>query len=208
MPSNRSRGDSGLPSTTAASQTVADPAARWHCPECYTPTYKRPASARTPAASHAAQRSAPNDAASACPSPRRRCRRGCGPRESTCRRPRRTAAPARRIPTGSRGEGASADDLGSASDCRRSVTSLPAPNICPASRAAQAQPAGHRLVSRSDVAGPGTTHQARLPALLAAAHHPRPAPPHTRRRTPSRVRSPTRRRLRVTHTQGREVPPG
>ncbi len=42
MPSNCSRGDSGLPSTTAASQTVADPAACWYCPKCYTPTYQAP----------------------------------------------------------------------------------------------------------------------------------------------------------------------
>jgi hypothetical protein len=42
MTSNCSRGDSGLPSTTAASQTVADPAASCACPECYTPTYPAP----------------------------------------------------------------------------------------------------------------------------------------------------------------------
>ncbi len=36
------QGDSGLPSTIAASQTVADPTACWYGPEYYTPTYQAP----------------------------------------------------------------------------------------------------------------------------------------------------------------------
>lgn len=42
MPRTCSRDDSGLASTTAASQTVADPAASWSYPECYTPTHRAP----------------------------------------------------------------------------------------------------------------------------------------------------------------------
>jgi hypothetical protein len=81
------QGDSGLQSTTAASQTVADPAARWYCPEYYTPTYPAPRLGtdarcepcrRPPRAMplNARHRTTPQ---SPCHSPRRRCRSGCGP---------------------------------------------------------------------------------------------------------------------------------
>jgi hypothetical protein len=134
------------------------------------------------------------DAASACHSPRRRCRRGCGPRESTCRRPRRTAAPARRIPTGSRGEGASGrrswfgERLPPVSHLSPRTEHLSRQPGCTGStRRSPACVPLERRRSRDDAPGPtaGPVSGSSPPATSAAAHAPPHAEPSPKSNSPT-----------------------
>ncbi len=138
MPSNCTRGDGGLPSTTAASQTVADPAACWCCPECYTPTDQAPRfgtdARREPR--RRPPRAMPLNARHRTTPQAHAIHRGADAEVDVVRGSRRAAGRAdlRRLLAGSQppaaqGRGLRADDLGSASDCRPPVVSLPAEHL-------------------------------------------------------------------------------